>query len=136
MIHCINSKCKTLQTPIIYFRLYLDMKTNHIDRNCTICSSLVHVSNVNVCRKYYYLLMLNTVYVYIPSGQLSKTCCAISPAESLGLKRNSFVFPLTRISRRFICNTKNNFHIILHINKTFLCMYILQSHLFIDFLCI
>lgn len=36
------------------------------------------------------------------SGQLSKTCCAISPADSLGLKRNSFVFPLTNISRKLI----------------------------------
>lgn len=34
----------------------------------------------------------------------------MSAAESLGEKRNSFVFPLTKISRRFICNTggKNN----------------------------
>lgn len=29
----------------------------------------------------------------------------MSAAESLGEKRNSFVFPLTKISRRFICNT-------------------------------
>lgn len=37
-----------------------------------------------------------------PSGQLSNTVCAMSPAESLGLNRNSFVFPLTRINRRLI----------------------------------
>lgn len=36
------------------------------------------------------------------SGQLSKTYCAISPALSLGEKRYSLVFPLTRISLRFI----------------------------------
>lgn len=41
---------------------------------------------------------------FLPSGQLSKTCWAMSPAESLGLKRNSFVFPLTSINRRLICN--------------------------------
>lgn len=35
------------------------------------------------------------------SGQFSNTCCAMSPAESLGLNRNSFVFPLTRMRRRF-----------------------------------
>jgi hypothetical protein len=38
----------------------------------------------------------------VPSGQLSNTVCAMSPAESLGLNRNSFVFPLTRINRRLI----------------------------------
>lgn len=36
------------------------------------------------------------------SGQLSNTVCAISPAESEGLNRNSFVLPLTSINRRFI----------------------------------
>lgn len=36
------------------------------------------------------------------SGQLSKTYCAMSPALSLGANRYSRVFPLTRISRRFI----------------------------------
>ena len=35
-------------------------------------------------------------------GQLSKTNCAISPALSLGLNKYSFVFPLTRINRKFI----------------------------------
>jgi hypothetical protein len=47
---------------------------------------------------------------HLPSGQLSKTCCAISPADSLGLNRNSLVLPLTRMSRRLICkNTKKCF---------------------------
>lgn len=32
------------------------------------------------------------------SGQLSKTCWAMSPADSLGLNRNSFVLPLTNIN--------------------------------------
>lgn len=32
----------------------------------------------------------------------------MSAAESLGEKRNSFVFPLTKISRRLICNTDKN----------------------------
>lgn len=36
------------------------------------------------------------------SGQLSNTVCAISPAESDGLNRNSFVLPLTSIKRKFI----------------------------------
>lgn len=36
------------------------------------------------------------------SGQFSNTVSAISPAESVCLKRNSFVFPLTSISLRFI----------------------------------
>lgn len=35
-------------------------------------------------------------------GQLSYTCLAMSAAESLGEKRNSFVFPLTKMSRRLI----------------------------------
>lgn len=35
-------------------------------------------------------------------GQLSKTNCAMSPALSLGLNKYSFVFPLTRINRKFI----------------------------------
>lgn len=43
----------------------------------------------------------------VPSGQLSNTCCAMSPADSLGLKRNSFVLPLTRISFRFIWNKRD-----------------------------
>lgn len=34
-------------------------------------------------------------------GQLSNTCWAISAAESFGLKANSLVLPLTKISRRF-----------------------------------
>lgn len=42
-----------------------------------------------------------------PSGQFSKTWWAMSPAESLGLNRNSFVLPLTRMRRRFICNKKS-----------------------------
>lgn len=37
-----------------------------------------------------------------PSGQLSKTNWAISPAESLALNKNSSVFPLTSINRRLI----------------------------------
>lgn len=36
------------------------------------------------------------------SGQFSNTVSAMSPAESDGLNRNSFVLPLTSISRRFI----------------------------------
>lgn len=36
-----------------------------------------------------------------PKGQLSKTCLAMSVAESLGEKVKSCVFPLTRIRRRF-----------------------------------
>lgn len=36
------------------------------------------------------------------SGQLSNTCCAISAAESLVLKRYSFVLPLTSINLRLI----------------------------------
>jgi hypothetical protein len=32
----------------------------------------------------------------------------MSPAESLGLNRNSFVFPLTRINRRLICKEKGH----------------------------
>lgn len=35
-------------------------------------------------------------------GQLSYTCFAMSEAESLGENRNSFVFPLTKMRRRFI----------------------------------
>lgn len=36
-----------------------------------------------------------------PIGQLSKTCFAISVAESFGEKVKSCVFPLTRMRRRF-----------------------------------
>lgn len=43
-----------------------------------------------------------------PSGQFSNTWCAISPAESLGLNRNSFVLPLTRMRRRFICEAQKD----------------------------
>jgi hypothetical protein len=32
----------------------------------------------------------------------------MSPAESLGLNRNSFVFPLTRINRRLIYKEKGH----------------------------
>lgn len=35
-------------------------------------------------------------------GQLSYTCFAMSEAESLGENRNSFVFPLTKMRRKFI----------------------------------
>lgn len=44
----------------------------------------------------------------LPIGQLSYTCLAMSAAESLGEKRNSFVFPLTKMSRRLIWNTDKN----------------------------
>lgn len=53
------------------------------------------------------VLLRKNWFRYLPSGQQSKTCCAISPADSFGLKRNSFVFPLTRMRRRFICNKKD-----------------------------
>lgn len=42
---------------------------------------------------------------YSPIGQLSYTCLAMSAAESLGEKRNSFVFPLTKMSFRLIWKT-------------------------------
>lgn len=45
--------------------------------------------------------------INVPSGQFSNTWCAMSPAESLGLNRNSFVLPLTRMRRRFICKQRN-----------------------------
>jgi len=45
---------------------------------------------------------LETASSFHSSGQLSKTYWAMSPALSLGEKRYSLVFPLTRISRRFI----------------------------------
>lgn len=35
-------------------------------------------------------------------GQLSYTCFAMSEAESFGEKRNSFVFPLTKMRRKLI----------------------------------
>lgn len=35
-------------------------------------------------------------------GQFSYTCLAMSAAESLGENRNSFVFPLTKMSRKLI----------------------------------
>jgi len=44
--------------------------------------------------------MKNNVQISLPSGQLSKTNCAISEAESSGEKRNSLVLPETRISLR------------------------------------
>lgn len=40
---------------------------------------------------------------YSPIGQLSYTCFAISAAESFGENKNSFVFPLTKMRRKFIC---------------------------------
>lgn len=43
-----------------------------------------------------------TASVSQSSGQFSNTVSAMSPAESDGLNRNSFVLPLTSISRRFI----------------------------------
>lgn len=43
---------------------------------------------------------------YSPIGQLSYTCLAMSAAESLGEKRNSFVLPLTKMSFRLIWKTK------------------------------
>lgn len=43
-----------------------------------------------------------------PIGQLSYTCLAISAAESLGEKRNSFVLPLTKMSFRLIWKTKQD----------------------------
>lgn len=42
---------------------------------------------------------------HVPIGQLSYTCLAMSAAESFGENRNSFVFPLTRMSLKLICNT-------------------------------
>lgn len=42
----------------------------------------------------------------LPSGQLSNTYCAISPAELLALNKNSFVLPLTNIKRKLICNKR------------------------------
>lgn len=48
---------------------------------------------------------------YLPCGQFSNTWWAMSPAESLGLNRNSFVFPLTRMRRRFIWKRKRNFYV-------------------------
>lgn len=47
-----------------------------------------------------YLLKWNIIH--LPSGHWSNTVCAISPAESDGLNKNSFVLPLTRIRRKFI----------------------------------
>lgn len=44
----------------------------------------------------------NIIIDYLPSGQLSNTICAISPAESEGLNKNSFVLPLTSMRRKFI----------------------------------
>ena len=38
-----------------------------------------------------------------PSGQLSKTCCVMSAAESDGENKNSARRPETSISRKFIC---------------------------------
>lgn len=48
-------------------------------------------------------IVLYVLICHSPSGQLSNTVCAISPAESDGLNRNSFVLPLTSIKRKFIC---------------------------------
>lgn len=39
----------------------------------------------------------------------------MSAAESLGEKRNSFVFPLTKISRKFICKTQKKKMIYLYL---------------------
>ncbi len=41
-------------------------------------------------------------------GQLSYTCLAMSAAESFGENRNSFVFPLTKMSLKLIWNTNNS----------------------------
>lgn len=43
-----------------------------------------------------------------PSGQLLKTVCAISSAESLPSKRNSLVLPLTSIKRKLICEMERS----------------------------
>lgn len=45
---------------------------------------------------------------YSPIGQLSYTCLAMSAAESLGEKRNSFVLPLTKMSFRLIWKKKRD----------------------------
>ena len=50
------------------------------------------------------LVVINSVHS--PSGHCSNTIFAISPADSDGLKRNSFVLPLTRIRRRLILKKK------------------------------
>lgn len=44
---------------------------------------------------------------HAPIGQLSYTCLAMSAAESFGENRNSFVFPLTKMSLKLIWNTNN-----------------------------
>lgn len=48
------------------------------------------------------IIIIIKIKSLLPSGQLSNTVCAISPAESVGLNRNSFVLPLTSIKRKFI----------------------------------
>lgn len=63
-----------------------------------VCNSQAQTSSIN-SRQY-------KKSRYVPSGQFSKTWWAMSPAESLGLNRNSFVLPHTSISRRFICKTR------------------------------
>ncbi len=45
---------------------------------------------------------------HAPIGQLSYTCLAMSAAESFGENRNSFVFPLTKMSLKLIWNTNTN----------------------------
>lgn len=45
---------------------------------------------------------------HTPIGQLSYTCLAMSAAESFGENRNSFVFPLTKMSLKLIWNTNTN----------------------------
>lgn len=47
------------------------------------------------------ILALLTLSSSQPAGQFSKTCRAMSVAESFGEKMKSCVFPLTRISLRF-----------------------------------
>ena len=45
---------------------------------------------------------------FLPTGQLSKTYCEISPADSLGLNRKSLVFPDTKISLRLTLSSGND----------------------------
>lgn len=52
-----------------------------------------------ISRRISALLTLSSLH---SCGQLSKTNCAMSPALSLGLNRNSFVLPETSIRRRLI----------------------------------
>ena len=50
------------------------------------------------------------ILIHIPSGQLSKTNCAISEAESSGENRNSLVLPETRISLKLTCKSIYKFY--------------------------